>query len=162
MKKIIVTAAKPELASISLLFDNIEIILKNKHLILNNPDFYNIRINGIGAGSAYTGEILIPLGVLLRLWDGELWKNNNQFTYHIGGSPLSGVCYEHCWDAKTKSFVQKTGRNFVSLARPAFRIMNNESESATDYPIRIPHTEKAIKTVQIKDVLDYIAAYKCK
>lgn len=158
MKKIVVKATTPEKKLISLLFDNIEIILKNKHIILNNPNFYNVCIDGIGAGSAYTGEISVPLGVLVQLWEDNLWHDNNQFTYHIGGSPLSGLCYEDCWDMTTRTFIQKTGRNFVSLARPAFRAINKEKDKTADFPINIPAINKAIQTAQLKDVLDYIAA----
>ena len=73
MKKITVTARQPDIETISVLFNNIEIIMQNKQAILNNPDFYNICINGISIGSAYTGEISLPLGVM--------YSNNNYYAY---------------------------------------------------------------------------------
>jgi hypothetical protein len=162
MKRIIITAKRPAFDTISQLFNNVEIILQNKQVILNNPNFYNICIDGISIGSAYTGEIQIPLGVLVQLWDSTPWCAANQYTYHIGGSPLSGLCIEYYWDAETKSFCEKKGRNFMSLARPAFRTINNENNIKADYPVRVPNVNKPERVLELKDVLDCIAANKIR
>lgn len=162
MKKITVTARQPDIETISVLFNNIEIIMQNKQAILNNPDFYNICINGISIGSAYTGEISLPLGVLVQLWESEPWHKNGHYTYHIGGSPLSGLCFEKCWDVKTKSFCTKRDGNFVTFARPAFRIVNKEKNSTADYPIKVPHKQKPAQSATLQDILKHIAAIKCK
>lgn len=159
MKKIIVTAQQPDLKSISVLFDNINVIMENRQIILNDPDFYNIYIDGISVCSAYTGEVRIPLGVLIQLWDSEPWCTDKQYTYRIGGSPLSGLCFEQCWNAETRSFCKQNNRNFMSLARVAFHTINNEKDTKQT-AVSVPYDKKSLNTLKINDVLKRIAAEK--
>ena len=101
--------------TIDLLFKNLDLIIKNKDVIFTNPSFYSIKISGVCIEGLYVGRFQIRLGDLIKLWDeSECWKSDENYYFHAGGSPLSGVCLKSFWDKKADKMVISNRSNGFS------------------------------------------------
>lgn len=117
--------------NIKLFCDNLGLILANADLVFKRPEFFYIRHSWMLIGAAYLGSKYIPLGVLLKLWQGDSWIGEcpqcagRAYIYYAGGSPLSG---SHQADAVCSSCREtvksKNHKAFTSLMKEACDLCN--------------------------------------
>lgn len=131
MSDIYMTVAAPteDKNAISVLFENIDILLKNKSAIINDPKNYFIAIRGCGMAGIGIGVIPLYLGELVCLWSEKSpWlrvvDSDTIYTYFIGGSALSGINFRKGWSVKEKRIVDFEGNGFAELLQPALAVIN--------------------------------------
>lgn len=117
-----IEAPKPDESGLEMLFDNLDLILKHKDLILSDQDFYSIKIKGIGAGGCYIGGVNLLLGDLLTLWEYGKWHKDNKYYFYVIGSPLSGSNSASFYDIKERKI--KRERNVIPWGVLGFRAFN--------------------------------------
>ena len=99
----------PNNEAIQAFFDNFDLIQQHKEEIYANPEYYNIRISGLGCFPLYTPPIKLSIGELLKLWDETEWKQDDKYFYTIVGSPLSGGNSSKYWSSKKGFKSMETG-----------------------------------------------------
>ena len=92
-----VQAATPDKEVLQALFDNLDLLQQHQDLILSNPKYYNIHIQGSGVFALYIPTFSLSLGELLLLWQHTPWKQEDTYFYCITGSPLSGSNTSRYW-----------------------------------------------------------------
>ena len=95
--KFYVQAATPDKEVLQALFDNLDLLQQHQDLILSNPKYYNISIQGSGVFALYIPTFSLCLGELLLLWQHTPWKQEDTYFYCITGSPLSGSNTSRYW-----------------------------------------------------------------
>ena len=105
------------------LFENLNLIEANIDLILQNEEYCNIYIKGTGICGIFIGFIPLYLGDLLILWQKGIWKKDQKYYYHLGGSPLSGMSICRYWSEKKGLNFDKNNPSFGTLFQPASRTM---------------------------------------
>ncbi|MBQ8785374.1 MAG: hypothetical protein IJZ59_04955 [Alphaproteobacteria bacterium] len=104
------------------LFENIQLIEKNKYLIIRTPEYYNINITGFGVFPLYVPSVKLHLGDMLILWEHTAWKQDDVYFYSMTGSPLSGSNSCRVWSEK-KGFHHAESKTFRALLAPAYSVI---------------------------------------
>ncbi len=114
-----------------LLCDNIELFLANAELILNTPEYYQIRHSWSYIGSSYIGSRNIPLGLFLQLWQNDLCLgecphcNGKAYIFQAGGSILSGYYHYNAVCPACREIVSNSlDRGLPALVKPAIDLYN--------------------------------------
>ena len=123
--------------SLSVLFENIDVLLKNKNAILANPSNYYIHIRGTGITGVYIGYSPLYLGDLLRLWsENSNWikrpEQSTKYVYHLGGFPTSGLTFLKTYDVDKKSFQEEEHRHFAEYFKEAEAITKSRPTQSED------------------------------
>ena len=125
------------------LFENIQLIEKNKYLIIRTPEYYNISITGFGVFPLYVPSVKLHLGDMLILWEHTAWKQDDVYFYSMTGSPLSGSNSCRVWSEK-KGFHHAESKTFRALLAPAYSVIT------TGYP-NVDEKAPMAVTVQKKE-----------
>ena len=114
-----------------LLCDNLELILANADKIIYTPAYYQIRHGWSYIGSNWIGSRHIPLGVLLQLWQKDLWLgecphcSGKAYIFQAGGSILSGrYRYDAVCPACREIVANSCNTGLYALIKPAFELYN--------------------------------------
>lgn len=144
----------PNNEAIQAFFDNFDLIQQHKEEIYANPEYYSIRVAGLGCFPLYTPPIKLSIGELLRLWDETEWKQDDKYFYCITGSPLSGGNSSKYWSSK-KGFKSMETGVFTKQMRSALWLLQTGSAEIKlrCTPIEVPKREPSTLTVN-----DLIAA----
>lgn len=107
-------------ATLSLLFNNIDLLLKNIETIKNNPENYYIQIPGTGITGIYIGFYRLYLGDLLQLWNSnstwiKRYGARKKYIYHLGGFPTCGICFLSFFNAQTGEIKEERKKTFYPL-----------------------------------------------
>jgi len=139
---------------LKLLFDNLSLIQQNRDLILNTPQYYNIRIAGCGVFALYVPTFSLFIGDLLRLWEETEWKQGDAYFYCITGSPLSGSNSSSYW-SKTEGFNHKTATTFGKQVRSALMLINHNTcqiPAGNSVPIRV--SKRSAADLSIEELIE--------
>ena len=79
--KFYVQAVTPDKEVLQALFDNLDLLQRHQDLILSNPKYYNIHIQGSGVFALYIPTFSLCLGELLLLWQHTPWKQEDTRRY---------------------------------------------------------------------------------
>ena len=138
--KFYVQAATPDKEVLQALFDNLDLLQQHQDLILSNPKYYNIPIQGSGVFALYIPTFSLCLGELLLLWQHTPWKQEDTYFYCITGSPLSGSNTSR-YGTKNKALLTNIRRplanSFVRRylsAAPVARFMMNTNRHRFPFP----------------------------
>ena len=120
--------------SLSMLFENIDTILKNKETIIADPSNYYIRIQGTGITAVYAGFTALYLGDLLQLWTtNSHWiedvDGTTQYIYHLGGFPTSGMSFLSFYNVAKKQRSEEQRKHFIEYYRDAEAIIKENRPS---------------------------------
>ncbi|MBR4597263.1 MAG: hypothetical protein IKO42_02570 [Opitutales bacterium] len=104
--------------SLSVLFENIDVLLKNIKSAISAPENYYIQIQGTGITGVYIGFFPLYLGDLLQLWSCKsAWleksESGTKYIYHLGGFPTSGQCWLKMYNTKTCRFESEERGSFI-------------------------------------------------
>lgn len=127
MLKYYAAAEEPNKDDLSVLFENLPFLYERLNEILNNPDYYYIRLQGCGVFALYAGTCRLYLGEMLQLWKDSEWRSGDVYNYSIVGSPLSGSNQCQAW-IKGKGFTTRRNPTFGGLGRPAWKLVNERPE----------------------------------
>ena len=126
--------------SLSMLFKNIDVLLKNIKSVVSTPENYYIRIQGTGITGVYIGGFPLYLGDLLQLWNcHSAWREKSavgmKYIYHLGGFPTSGQCFIKMYNTQTCRLESEERGNFMAYFRDAHLLLNDgESPCIGLYP----------------------------
>ncbi len=147
------SAPREDVESLSMLFENIDVLLRNVELIKSVPENYYIEIQGTGVTGVYIGSYTLYLGDLLQLWESpSLWIEKSgeavKYIYHLGGFPTSGSCFLRMYNTKTSCLEKESRCHFLDYFRDTKLFLNNR-------PVR--HSNKKLKVLldEIKSVTNY-------
>lgn len=134
---------------ISTLFSNLELILNNTDKILSNDEYFNIHIKGTGICGIFIGYISLYLGDLLILWQKGIWKRDQKYYYHVGGSPLSGMSVCNYWSDKKGLKYDRNNPSFGTLFHPASKVLRgiDPFEKECIIPIKTPRKPRSQLTI---------------
>lgn len=92
------------------LYNNFGKIVKNSNLILNDREFYRIRLPFLRSTILYSGSIHYPLGKLLESWmnEEELEIRNGLYMLKMNVAPLSGTNNYTAYSMARKTLVKGT------------------------------------------------------
>ena len=128
-------SSEEQAKNMQLFSDNLELIQKNADLVMERPEFFYIRHSWMLVGGIYVGAKYIPLGVLLKLWQGGRWLGEcpdcggRAYIFTAGGSPLSGRHYTlAACPACRKVISSKKHEPFTTLMKDAFDLCNKYSQ----------------------------------
>ena len=139
----VVSTTPSNISHLRIFFKNINLIIENKSLILQTPDFCNIQIDGMGICSMYSGSTDLYLGDILKLWEKTLWRQGDTYTYFIGGSPLTGRNTRKGYNLLTNEFVRFSGKSFVELAAPAWNLVKfGKIDHPAQIDVNIKHQQQ--------------------
>lgn len=96
------------------LYDNFSKLVKNSNLILNDKEFYRIRLPFLKSTILYSGAIHYSLGKLLESWmnEEELEIRNGLYMLKMNVAPLSGTNNYTAYSMARKTLVKgKLGAN---------------------------------------------------
>ena len=119
MLKMHVASPAIDKGAISHLFENLDLIVRNKQTIMNRDEYRYIAIPGIFAGGLYVGMRIMSLGDILDLWETTVWRDGSRYYLNIIGSPLSGSNHSWWYDTETKQFGSGAYSTFMGLVKPA-------------------------------------------
>ena len=147
--------AKPDEANtqdLETFFNNFDLIQKHKQLIFDTPDYFYIRIAGLGCFPLYVQPIRLSIGELLKLWKETDWKQDDKYFYCITGSPLSGGNSSKYWSSDI-GFGSMETKTFTNQLRTALWLLQTGSTEIKSRctPIEIPNREHSKLT--IKDMI---------
>ncbi len=121
--------------NMKLFCNNLELILAKADMVMERPEFFNIRHGWMLVGASYIGSKLIPLGVLLKLWQSGNWLGecpdcgSRAYIFKAGGSPLSGSHYCHAVCPVCRKVINsRQAESFAMLMKPAFDLCNNYNQ----------------------------------
>ena len=141
MLKIVVAAPATDMGAISYLFENLDLVLKNKDKILSCEQYNNIQISGFFVGGLYVGMHKISIGNLLNLWDNTIWHTEEKYYFNIIGTPLSGQNTAYWYNTKNNKIESGmyNGKqlDFLELARPALTYLNQHSQKIQESNLSI-------------------------
>ena len=137
-----------DINSLSVLFENIDLLLKNKDALLSDSSNYYIHINGFGITAVYAGHTSLYLGDLLRLWSSDSnWikktEDSVKYVYHLGGFPTSGMTFLMTYDVDKKTFKEEEHKQFIDYYKDAEAIIKNRLTQPKD-----DTNPKSSKTIQ--------------
>ena len=129
-------------------FNNFDLINQHKQLIVNKPEYYNIRIAGCGAFPLYVQPIRLSIGELLKLWDETSWQQDGKYFYCITGSPLSGSNSSKYW-SKEDNLSYTSTKTFGNQIRSALWLLQTGSTDIKSRctPIEVPNRDPSKLTV---------------
>ena len=136
-----VQAATPDKEVLQALFDNLDLLQRHQDLILSNPKYYNIHIQGSGVFALYIPTFSLCLGELLLLWQHTPWKQEDAYFYCITGSPLSGSNTSRYWN-KEQGLANKYTPTFGKQLRSA--IIYDEHKPT---PVSVPKLQASDMTI---------------
>lgn len=141
MTKSNMTAPDNSRGAIECLFDNLDLIIKNKNIILGQKQYSDIKIPKMHFGGSHIGGFELCLGDILVLWDTTNWHDGNRYYYSISGSPLSGNNIAKWYDTESKQYFSgiyhNGGVGFAGLASPALKYLKqrkDQSDTNIQYP----------------------------
>ncbi|MBQ6534160.1 MAG: hypothetical protein IJI37_03235 [Opitutales bacterium] len=160
-------APREDKESLSALFENADILLKNIEKIKADPENYYVKIQGTGITGVYIGSFALYLGDLLQLWNcGSSWieksAGETKYLYHLGGFPTSGRCFLRIYNAKTRAMESEERGGFTRYFKDALQLMKNDKNcriSVDDdrvLPISRPIGEISQSAKTLKDLLKEI------
>lgn len=127
MIKTHVAAPAIDQGAISHLFENLDLIVRNKQTIMRNSEYRNLKIPGLFVGGLYVGMREMSLGDILDLWETTEWHTDSKYYLNIIGSPLSGTNHSWWYNIETKRFGSGEYFNgkvhFIGLASPAIKYL---------------------------------------
>lgn len=151
--KITVKPPKEDKKALEALFNNLSLIIQNKNLILTTPEYYNIRISGVGVYPLYVQTLDLFIGDLLQLWEQTDWKQGDEYFYYITGSPLSGSNSCRIWH-KDKGFSSKHNPSMMALLSPAFLLVQTGSPERTNNVVPVDLPKRAPSKLSIYDLIN--------
>ncbi len=134
-------------------FKNFDLIQQHKQLILDTPEYYNIRISGCGVFALYMPSIRLSIGELLKLWNDTVWKQDDKYFYCITGSPLSGGNSSKYWSPKT-GFKSMETHTFSTQIRNALWLLQTGSTEIQSRCTAIDIPNRDISKLTINDLID--------
>ena len=137
-----VQAATPDKEVLQTLFDNLDLLQQHQDLILSNPKYYNIHIQGSGVFALYIPTFSLCLGELLLLWQHTPWKQEDTYFYCITGSPLSGSNTSRYW-SKEQGFANKYTPTFGKQISSAISIYDEHKPT----PVSVPKLQASDITI---------------
>ena len=144
-----VQAATPDKEVLQALFDNLDLLQQHQDLILSNPKYYNIHIQGSGVFALYIPTFSLCLGELLLLWQHTPWKQEDAYFYCITGSPLSGSNTSRYW-SKEQGFANKYTPTFGKQLRSAIFVRRIGSPIYDEHkptPVSVPNIQASDMTI---------------
>ena len=144
-----VQAATPDKEVLQALFDNLDLLQQHQDLILSNPKYYNIHIQGSGVFALYIPTFSLFLGELLLLWQHTPWKQEDTYFYCITGSPLSGSNTSRYWN-KEQGFANKYTPTFGKQLRSAIFVRRTGSPIYDEHkptPVSVPKLQASDMTI---------------
>ena len=124
--KFFVQPQKADDSVLQALFDNLSLLQQHQDLILANPKYYCIPIQGSGVFPLYIPTFTLCLGELLLLWQQTEWKQGDTYFYCITGSPLSGSNSSKYWSSK-QGFSSQSTKTFGNQLRAAMSVRRTGS-----------------------------------
>lgn len=147
--------AKPDKANdqdLEKFFNNFDLIQEHKQLIFDTPEYYNIRIAGLGCFPLYTPSIKLSIGELLKLWDETDWKQDDKYFYCITGSPLSGGNSSKYWSHK-KGFKSMKTTVFTKQMRSALWLLQTGSTEIKSICTPVDPPEREVSKLTVNDLI---------
>lgn len=118
-------------ANKKLFCNNLELILGNADIVINNPEFFHISHKWSYIGSNWIGKRYLPLGVLLMLWQKDLFIaecpkcNSKVYLFQAGGLVLSGSYSYEAVCINCREIVSgERASGFGTLIKPALDLYN--------------------------------------
>ncbi len=114
-----------------LILSNLDVLIRNKNLILKTPEYRFSKVGVAFAGTTVTGTNVLYIGLLLELWEKNQFTDQcpeckgNVYIFNAAGSPLSG---RHQFQGMCKNcyeFVQGSKKTFGDLLFPLFDLSKN-------------------------------------
>lgn len=131
MSKLNYVAAAPreDQESLSVLFKNIDVLLKNIKCAISAPENYYIQIQGAGITGVYIGFFPLYLGDMLQLWNcHSAWREKSaagtKYIYHLGGFPTSGQCWLKMYNTQTCRFETEERGSFIKYFADAHPLLS--------------------------------------
>lgn len=136
-------------------FNNLDLINQHKQLIFDTPDYFNIRIAGLGCFPLYVQPIRLSIGELLKLWDETEWKQDDKYFYTIVGSPLSGGNSSKYWSSK-KGFKSMETGVFNKQMRSALWLLQTGSTEIKSRCTPADPPKREVSNLTVNDLIDIL------
>lgn len=150
--------AKPDEANtqdLETFFNNFDLIQQHKQLIFDTPEYYKVRIAGLGCFPLYTPPIRLSIGELLKLWDETDWKQDDKYFYCITGSPLSGGNSSKYWSSK-KGFKSMETGVFTKQMRSALWLLQTGSTEIKSRCTPADPPKREVSKLTVSDLIELL------
>ena len=124
-----------------LLCENLELILCKADIVINTPEFFHIRHKWSYIGSNWIGKRYLPLGVLLMLWQKDLFIGecpkckSKAYLFRAGGFVLSGSYSYEAVCINCREIVSgKSDLGLAALIKSALDLYNAAIEKRKSLP----------------------------
>ena len=144
-----IQAPTPDKQVLQALFDNLDLLLQHQDLILSDPKYYNIHIQGSGVFASFIQGFSLCLGELLLLWQHTPWKQEDSYFYCITGSILSGINTSRYW-SKEQGLANKYTPTFGKQISSAVFVRHTGNPIYDEHkptPVYVPKLQASDMTI---------------